>query len=143
MYCYDRGTKNYDSNGNLRNPKTQVKVLFTERQREFKKARPLTGFMCTTVKLLYILLGSVISKVYDKRFAIFIFIRPMIENSGSNFYPVYGRPLSIMAQSIPSVPIDPPPPPPRICRAFVTWSVPAVGDCQKTSAQGCGICQFF
>ena len=88
-----------------------MKVLFTERQREFKKARPLTGFMCTTVKLLYILLGSVISKVYDKRFAIFIFIRPLIENSGSNFYPVYGRPLSIMAQSIPSVPIDPPPPP--------------------------------
>ena len=87
-----------------------MKVLFTERQREFKKARPLTGFMCTTVKLLYILLGSVISKVYDKRFAIFIFIRPLIENSGSNFYPVYGRPLSIMAQSIPSVPIPPPPP---------------------------------
>ena len=91
-----------------------MKVLFTERQRKFKKARPLTGFMCTTVKLLYILLGSVISKVYDKKFSIFIFIRPLIENSGSNFYPVYGRPLSIMAQSIPSVPIPPPPPLPHL-----------------------------
>ena len=111
-----------------------MKVLFTERQREFKKARPMTGFMCTTVKLLYILLGSVISKVYDKRFAIFIFIRPLIENSGSNFYPVYGRPLSIMAQSIPSGPI--PPPPPRICRAFVTWSVPAVGDLSENLCPG-------
>ena len=113
-----------------------MKVLFTERQREFKKARPLTGFMCTTVKLLYILLGSVISKVYDKKFAIFIFIRPLIENSGSNFYPVYGRPLSIMAQSIPSVPIHPPPP--RICRASVTWSVPAVGDLSENLCPGVG-----
>ena len=117
-----------------------MKVLFTERQREFKKARPLTGFMCTTVKLLYILLGSVISKVYDKKFAIFIFIRPLIENSGSNFYPVYGRPLSIMAQSIPSVPSTPPPPSPRICRAlaFVTWSVPAVGDLSENLCPGVG-----
>ena len=117
-----------------------MKVLFTERQREFKKARPLTGFMCTTVKLLYILLGSVISKVYDEKFAIFIFIRPLIENSGSNFYPVYGRPLSIMAQSIPSVPIHPPPLPPHLSGilAFVTWSVPAVGDLSENLCPGVG-----
>ena len=47
----------------------------------------------------------------------------------------------IMAQSIRRVPSPPPTPPGRcIC---VIFSVPAVGYCQKTSAQGWGICQFF
>ena len=48
---------------------------------------------------------------------------------GNKGYTIY------MAQSISSVPIHP--------RAFVILSVPTWGICQKASAQGWGICQFF
>ena len=49
----------------------------------------------------------------------------------------------VMAQSTKRAFPPPPPPAPCICQAFVILSVPAVGICQKTSARGWGISQFF